>query len=291
MGEHRIPGRMRHARNGVYVRWVAMVALAALTLGARGAVADGSEGKAGRSRLRSTPVDPRTRQGGGLHHDEQLACAACSVLTRRLLHHLDRPVREDISRTVTELSDPNDPESTVEVPYVKSARFLQDAMRRTCGDHSLATIMRHTTWIGDVTYATDDVPWGDPEHADPPIVDADLALACKRLMQHYKRELESAMAAREPWSACVALRCDDVDTSIIGVTAHTIARMIVKPWLMVKTAPVFVAAFVFPWLWRPVFFPPADPDRIAMKPGENEKMVQRAQASAGLEHFGAMKAE
>jgi hypothetical protein len=110
-------------------------------------------------------------------------------------------------------------------------------------------------------------------------------------MQHYKRELEDAMAAREPWSACVALRCDDVDMSIIGVTAHTIARMIVKPWLMVKTAPVFVAAFVFPWLWRPMFFPPADPGRIAMKPGENEKMVQRAQASAGLEHFGAMKAE
>ena len=155
---------MRRQRNGVSPRWAALVALA-VVLGARGAVA--SERTTGLSSS-ARSVDPRTRPGGGLHHDEQLACSGCSVLTRRLLHHLDRPPRDDISRTVTE-PDPNDPTSTVEVPYVRSERFLHDAMRRTCGDRSLSTITRHTTWLGDVTYRPDDVPWGDPTHADPAV--------------------------------------------------------------------------------------------------------------------------
>ena len=144
------------------------------------------------------------------------------MVTRRLLHHLDRPPRADISRTVTE-PDPNDPTSTVEVPYVRSERFLHDAMRRTCGDRSLSTITRHTTWLGDVTYRPDDVPWGDPTHADP-TVDADLELMCKRLMQHYRPELEDAMARREPWTACRALGCEDVDASVLDAIAHAIAQ-------------------------------------------------------------------
>lgn len=276
---------MRRPRNGVSPRWAALVALA-VVLGARGAVA--SERTTGLSSS-ARSVDPRTRPGGGLHHDEQLACSGCSVLTRRLLHHLDRPPRDDISRTVTE-PDPNDPTSTVEVPYVRSERFLHDAMRRTCGDRSLSTITRHTTWLGDVTYRPDDVPWGDPTHADP-AVDADLELVCKRLMQHYRPELEDAMARREPWTACKALGCEDVDASVLDAIAHAIARLILKPWLALKMAPVALAAFVFPWLWRPMFFPPRDPERIAMKPGEVERMIERAQASAGLDPISALKAE
>jgi len=92
-------------------------------------------------------------------------------------------------------------------------------MRRTCGDRSLSTITRHTTWLGDVTYRPDDVPWGDPTHADP-TVDADLELMCKRLMQHYRSELEDAMARREPWTACRALGCEDVDASVLDAIAH-----------------------------------------------------------------------
>lgn len=48
---------------------------------------------------------------------------------------------------------------TREMPYVRSQKFLNDTLRVACGDVSLARFERKLTWLGDVTFRKDDLPW------------------------------------------------------------------------------------------------------------------------------------
>jgi hypothetical protein len=42
---------------------------------------------------------------------------------------------------------------------VHSPRFLNDTLRAACEDASLAPFERKLTWLGDVTFRADDIPW------------------------------------------------------------------------------------------------------------------------------------
>ena len=144
-----------------------------------------------------------------------------------------------------------------EIPYVRSQRFVNDTMRAACSQMSLARLERRLTWLGDVTFKRDDLPWDSAAEMRVP-VDEDLQLVCQRLTQHYRKEVLAAAADNKPRSACRALGCGRVPPPHVALLETTL-KLAYQPMALLKLAPVFVMAFVLPLLFLPMISPPQDP--------------------------------
>jgi hypothetical protein len=107
----------------------------------------------------------------------------------------------------------------------------------------------------------DDLPW-DSAAETSKAVDEDLQLVCRRATQHYRREiLDAAAAAKRPSDACRALGCGALPPPHLAVLETTM-KLATRPAALLKLAPVFVMAFVFPLLFMPMLYPPAAPVNV-----------------------------
>jgi len=70
----------------------------------------------------------------------------------------------------------------------------------------LARYERRLTWLGEVTFRLDDMPWDQEAELKKP-VDDDLTLVCRRMTQHYRREILDAAQRSDPAAACRVLGC------------------------------------------------------------------------------------
>ena len=231
-------------------RWSrpAFLLLAATLSLASSATGAGTDAEAG-------SLDPRSLPGGGLHADLSMACGGCAATAHQLKHLLDRPPRDRLRETVQEWDERAG--ETREVPYHRSAKYVDDVLARVCARDSLARYRRRITWLGDVTWAVDDLPWDESARASRP-VDDDLRAVCRRAVKHYRAELLDAVARRDPASACRNLGCGTVPPVHVAL-AETTWKLITDPDAMLRLAPVFVMAFVVPLLFAPLWRPPEHP--------------------------------
>ena len=180
-------------------RWSrpAFLLLAATLSLASSATGAGTDAEAG-------SLDPRSLPGGGLHADLSMACGGCAATAHQLKHLLDRPPRDRLREMVQEWDERAG--ETREVPYHRSAKYVEDVLASVCARDSLARYRRRITWLGDVTWAVDDLPWDESARASRP-VDDDLRAVCRRAVKHYRAELltlspgETRRARVETWGA------------------------------------------------------------------------------------------
>ena len=132
-------------------RWSrpAFLLLAATLSLASSATGAGTDAEAG-------SLDPRSLPGGGLHADLSMACGGCAATAHQLKHLLDRPPRDRLREMVQEWDERAG--ETREVPYHRSAKYVEDVLASVCARDSLARYRRRITWLGDVTWAVDDLP-------------------------------------------------------------------------------------------------------------------------------------
>lgn len=220
----------------------------------------------------STKSDPARVivPGGGLHADLSIACSGCAAVVRQVSDLLDHPPVH-ATREVTERDEATG--ATRTVPYTRSRRYLDETLKAACTGAMLTRFERKLTWLGDVTFHYDTVPW-DPRveeaRARASRVDPDLALVCRRATTHYGGEILDAAARGRPIDACLNLGCGRVPPALEAV-AETTVKLATRPAALLKLAPVFVMAFVFPMLFIPMIFPPKDPVNVKEDAAREEK--------------------
>ena len=213
--------------------------------------------------LAAGDLAPSAVPGGGLHEDASTACAGCAAVAHQLRRLLERPPRR---LPVTEI-DPATGKET-RVPFARSREFLEAALRRACEPVSLASFERGRTWLGDTTWRLDTLPFF-PEDAKP--VDEDLRRICLRALEPgvgLYADAFASVAARgdDPKLVCrAALGCGVFGGSlgVRGAFLETFEKAFSfvthQPLSALKLAPVFLCAFVVPFLFRPMVAPPRAP--------------------------------
>ena len=232
---------------------------------------------------------PSAVPGGGLHEDASMACSGCAAVAHQLRRLLERPPRR---LPVTEI-DPATGKET-RVPFARSREFLEAALRRACEPVSLASFERGRTWLGDTTWRLDTLPFF-PEDAKP--VDEDLRRICLRALEPgvgLYADAFASVAARgdDPKLVCrAALGCGVFGGSlgVRGAFLETFEKAFSfvthQPLSALKLAPVFLCAFVVPFLFRPMVAPPR-------APGDQNDALRAARAArAGTEKKRAAVAE
>ena len=204
----------------------------------------------------------RSLPGGGLHSDVSIACSACAASMHAIKRLKFRPRRTEsmMSAHVDEV-DPATGE-TRNVPYHASTAHFNATLEDACDEESLRVYDRKSTWLGDVAFVRDDVPWGD-DALRGKRVDADLALVCARLTTHYRDEIAAHATRRDPSVACVEVgRCGerrDVWTEVL----EAVVKLSTRPTALIRMAPVWLSSFALPLLFRSMFFPPREYANIA----------------------------
>ena len=234
--------------------------------------------------LAAGDLAPSAVKGGGLHEDASTACAGCAAVAHQLRRLLERPPRR---LPVTEI-DPATGKET-RVPYSRSREFLATALRRACEPVSLASFERGRTWLGDTTWRLDTLPFF-PEDAKP--VDEDLRRICLRALEPgvgLYADAFASVAARgdDPKLVCrAALGCGVFGGSlgVRGAFLETFEKAFSfvthQPLSALKLAPVFLCAFVVPFLFRPMVAPPRAPgDQNEALASVRERRARRARVA------------